>query len=289
MTFISYAQNYEDVMLWRALKDVTNGFYVDVGANDPIIFSVTQAFYERGWHGINIEPARSCYELLCNVRTLDINLPFVVSDVDGELTFYEILGTGLLTIDADIVKRERAAGWNVIEKKVQAFTLNQIFEKYADGPIHFLKIDVEGAEKTVLRGLDLTRWRPWILVVEATIPLSEELNYEVWEPSVLAAEYEMVYFDGLNRFYVAREHAELGQSFKAPPNVFDDFMLLGYKKALERIEELNYVVAERDRIHQAELSNLQATFSWRVTRPLRQFKDWVKYIRRAIKAGSNLV
>jgi hypothetical protein len=32
MTFISYAQNYEDVMLWRALKDVSNGFWIDDGA-----------------------------------------------------------------------------------------------------------------------------------------------------------------------------------------------------------------------------------------------------------------
>ena len=35
MTFVSYAQNYEDVVLWRALRDVEGGFYVDVGAADP--------------------------------------------------------------------------------------------------------------------------------------------------------------------------------------------------------------------------------------------------------------
>jgi hypothetical protein len=47
MTFISYAQNYEDVVLHRALSDVQRGFYVDVGAQDPIADSVTRAFYER--------------------------------------------------------------------------------------------------------------------------------------------------------------------------------------------------------------------------------------------------
>src|SRR5215470_12416094 len=55
MSFISYAQNYEDVMLWRALKHIDQGFYIDVGANDPDIDSVTKAFYERGWRGINVE------------------------------------------------------------------------------------------------------------------------------------------------------------------------------------------------------------------------------------------
>ena len=35
MPFISFAQNLEDVVLYRALSDVTHGFYVDVGANSP--------------------------------------------------------------------------------------------------------------------------------------------------------------------------------------------------------------------------------------------------------------
>ena len=57
MSFISYAQNYEDVTLYRALRGVARGFYIDVGANDPINDSVTCAFYQRGWRGINLEPS----------------------------------------------------------------------------------------------------------------------------------------------------------------------------------------------------------------------------------------
>jgi hypothetical protein len=53
---ISYAQNREDILLWRALRDLSGGFYIDVGAEDPTQNSVTRAFYERGWHGINVEP-----------------------------------------------------------------------------------------------------------------------------------------------------------------------------------------------------------------------------------------
>ena len=44
MTFISYAQNFEDVMLRRVLKHVENGFYIDVGAQDPSADSVTKLF-----------------------------------------------------------------------------------------------------------------------------------------------------------------------------------------------------------------------------------------------------
>jgi hypothetical protein len=42
--FVSYAQNFEDVMLWRAFRDVEQGFYVDLGAQDPLVDSVSLAF-----------------------------------------------------------------------------------------------------------------------------------------------------------------------------------------------------------------------------------------------------
>jgi peptide methionine sulfoxide reductase MsrB len=58
---VSYAQNCEDVMLHRALRPVQQGFYVDVGANDPVCHSITKAFYECGWRGINIEPVQSWF------------------------------------------------------------------------------------------------------------------------------------------------------------------------------------------------------------------------------------
>ncbi len=54
--FTSYAQNFEDVMLWRALRHIDQGYYIDVGAWSPELDSVTKAFYEHGWHGINVEP-----------------------------------------------------------------------------------------------------------------------------------------------------------------------------------------------------------------------------------------
>jgi len=43
-------------MLWRALKHIERGFYIDVGAWSSDLDSVTRAFYEHGWRGINVEP-----------------------------------------------------------------------------------------------------------------------------------------------------------------------------------------------------------------------------------------
>lgn len=64
MGIVSYAQNFEDVMLWRALGHIENGFYVDIGAQHPTIDSVSKAFYERGWSGINVEPVDAYIALL---------------------------------------------------------------------------------------------------------------------------------------------------------------------------------------------------------------------------------
>ena len=225
MTFISYAQNFEDIMLWRALKHIEKGFYIDVGANDPMIDSVTLAFYERGWRGINIEPMRQYYDRLCADRPEDINLPVAVADTKGELTLFDIPDTGLSTMDRTIAQAHIAAGREVIEHGIQVIPLSEICEKHVHGPIHFLKIDVEGLEGAVLRGMDFKKWRPWILVVEATLPQTQITNHAEWEKLVLDAGYRFSYFDGLNHYYVADDHVALMQAFKAPPNVFDDFFL----------------------------------------------------------------
>lgn len=71
---ISYSQNFEDVILNRFFKNTNIGFYVDVGAHDPIIDSVTKHFYDKGWSGINIEPVNLAFKKLQAERKRDINL-----------------------------------------------------------------------------------------------------------------------------------------------------------------------------------------------------------------------
>src|SRR3989344_9673220 len=58
----SYSQRGEDIVIDHLLKHKKIGFYIDVGANDPIRFSNTNRFYKRGWTGINIEPDVVCFE-----------------------------------------------------------------------------------------------------------------------------------------------------------------------------------------------------------------------------------
>ncbi|WP_018231901.1 FkbM family methyltransferase [Thioalkalivibrio thiocyanodenitrificans] len=242
MTFVSYAQNFEDVMLWRALKHVESGFYIDVGANDPEIDSVTKAFYDRGWQGINIEPVAQWFQRLEEQRPRDINLQMAVGAKQGEVVIYELPDTGLSTTDKATAERHEAErGYKKLENAVPVETLTSICRRLHVAPIHFLKIDVEGAEKDVLEGLDLSIIRPWVIVVESTLPNTQIEDYAEWEPILCDADYDYVYFDGLNRYYVAYEHHELKAHFITPPNVFDEFM-----PARQFASELRTRVAEEE-------------------------------------------
>lgn len=223
MNFISYAQNLEDVILWRALSHVSKGFYVDVGAQDPLHESVTMAFYQRGWRGINIEPNKQYFEKLTQQRPEDINIMVAAGRGPARIPFYLVTGTGLSTAQPDIVENYRNDGFEVETDEVTVTSLNNILEIHSAREIHFLKIDVEGFELDVLLGLDLRKWRPWILVVEATLPNSREVDYESWDGLIREQGYQFVYFDGLNRFYLADEKSDLAVFFQSPPNVFDRY------------------------------------------------------------------
>jgi len=227
VTFISYAQNFEDVMLWRALKNVTGGFYIDVGASHPDNDSVTKAFYQRGWHGINVEPVPASAHLLRVARPRDLTLQVAVGDAPGLASLFVVTvenNTGLSTLS-----EAAAAGFpdefDVAEVQTEIRTLASICEEAVHGPIHFLKIDAEQAERAVLQGADFARFRPWIVLVEATAPMSVTETHGEWDGILLAADYHFVWFDGLNRFYVSAEkRGELAHAFKIQPNVFDGFI-----------------------------------------------------------------
>jgi len=77
----------EDIILQPYLSR-NSGFYVDIGAFHPKRHSVTRAFYERGWRGINIEPNPYSIKAFNRIKKRDINLNIGVSDEVGNLDYY---------------------------------------------------------------------------------------------------------------------------------------------------------------------------------------------------------
>ena len=251
--FISYAQNFEDVILNRLFADQPTGFYLDVGAQHPLYDSVTKAFYDRGWQGINIEPVKEYYQLLEQARERDLNLNFAVGETESELEFYEIVGTGLSTFDRqtayDIAKKDN---YEIASYQVKVKKLEDICQQYVTKPINFLKIDVEGWEESVILGHDWTNFRPVVVVLEATVPNSPIRKSTNITQILKAHNYEYVYFDGLNDYYLAQENNELKQHFDTPPNVFDRFVSYHTVNAQTHSQNLENNVRDKE----AEITKL---------------------------------
>ena len=277
---ISYSQNFEDIMLWRALKNIKHGFYIDVGANDPVEYSVTKAFYDAGWNGINIEPMEQYYNLLVAQRERDINLPIAISDKKGNFNIFEIKDTGLSTLDEQIAEQQGKFG-RIIEKKViKTDTLNNICEGYVHREINFLKIDVEGFEIAVLKSLDLQKYRPWIILIETTEPSTGRINKFEGEDLLINNNYKNIYFDGINTFYIANEKLnDLEKYFKSPPNVFDRYELFSEVKLKTKISKQNEIINKQNQelyTLRCEMQALKNSLSWKITKPLRDIKRYIR-------------
>ncbi len=268
---ISYAQNGEDVVLARALPQRV-GFYVDVGAGDPFIASVTKHFYDLGWHGINLEPRPSALAKLELHRPRDRNLGVAVGSENGTTSFFLVeedpdLST---TVESDrelLVDR----GYSTSLHSVGVRTLSDVLGQYEVADIDFLKIDVEGAEAAVLEGLDLARWRPRVIVVEAVEPYSHVRTDHLWRHRLEQAGYRAGGFDGINLFFGQADEPSVLNNL-APASPIDDFKtarvadlernhdeVTAYARSLEdelrRVQDRNVAVAERVRQLETALSH----------------------------------
>jgi FkbM family methyltransferase len=224
--FISYSANREDVLLDRLFREQKSGFYIDVGAAHPMFENDTKALYDRGWSGINIEPNKSFYDALAAERKRDRNLNLAVSDDSGELRFFEVVGTGLSTCDPEEAGRAREKGFEIIERPIKTETLQNILSAENPPRIDLLKIDVEGFEPNVIRSNDWNRFRPHVILAEATFPETPTRRPDVAGALLEKEGYRRVYFDGLNDYYLEKNFVAPEGAFDTPPNVFDRFIPL---------------------------------------------------------------
>lgn len=268
---ISFAHCKEDIFLWRALSGRVHhdvGFWIDAGAFDPVDASVTKAFYDRGWRGINIEPLKEPYRRLVEQRPRDINLQMLVSDIEGKETFFELDNGQLSTTNEEFALRHTEAGAQVTSYVVNATTLAKICERFAPETIHFLKIDVEGHEARAIKGMDFSRFRPWILVLEATEPnRMDKPTHDEWEHMIFAAGYEHVRTDLPNRYYVAQEHPELKDAFHLP---VDDYVSADRLRKHRAFEE--QIATLKDSIRQLE-ADLDKERAFQKAQKRRWFKS----------------
>ncbi len=247
-----------------------------MGAYHPTDFSNTKHFHAKGWHGINIEPGPSFSHFLTE-RPNDVNLNVAASDRPGTAALHNATAPGTATLAA-----EGAAHAADAPLTVPAMTLAEIFTQHAPaGDIHFMSVDVEGHEKEALAGNDWSRFRPMVLVVEATEPDTPAPSHDSWEPLLLESDYLLAFFDGLNRFYVRKESRELLDRFNAPANVFDHYIPREVHDLRQRLEETNAHIAAMS----AELVQLREMTRGVGHRALKLARVMSKVYRKVTRKG----
>lgn len=214
LRLMSYAQEMEDIILWNVLRDIENGRYVDVGANDPWEISVTQLFYDKGWRGVNIEPLSEMYDALVANRPEDVNVKLGAGQRSE--TKELLLAGACSTCNPDEIKKWGGGELVQIEIKPLREILSENDEEF-----QFMKIDVEGFEREVLLGNDFDRIRPWIIVMESTYPRTSIPNHDRWEEILFDAEYSFIIQNGINRYYLRNDKLELSSRFLSVEDLED--------------------------------------------------------------------
>ena len=184
-------------LVWQFFGRRKDGFFVEVGANEPQTGSQTWFLEERGWHGILVEPQSRFYERLCQVRPQSRvfqvacggpghpkEMPLYVAEVPSKTGLVK----NLVEVSTKYVQTEM----------VKIMPLDAVLEEAGSPSVDFVSIDVEGTQLDVLRGFTLSRHQPALLLVE------DHLHHLKVHRYLKQQGYRLVKRIGLNNWYVPK-------------------------------------------------------------------------------------
>jgi len=204
--FNSYSQYQEDLILGLLLSSKKSGFYVDIGANDPVFLNNTLHFYKNGWSGINVEPDPRLYKKISDLRTKDINLNIGIGPKSGLMNFYKMSADTLSTFNKKAaIKNGKIHSAKLISvEQIEVKPLSEIFEVYLKNKeIDFISVDVEGFELSVLKSNDWEKFRPTIIMAEINHEGLSIIEY------LKSNGYSLIYSNKTNGIFIDNTKKEL--------------------------------------------------------------------------------
>ena len=166
------AQFMEDMLLWDTLLNQTKGFYIECGAFDGKSYSVSWVFDAMGWDGLCVEAIPERYaQCVANrpfARVVHSALSAPGAPAEMEFTIVDDQYGGMLSFIGEGGAHGAAMtghGYGMRKVRVPCTTMNSLLKDHA-GPIDFAVIDVEGHEIELLKGFDLARHAPRVLLLE---------------------------------------------------------------------------------------------------------------------------
>lgn len=203
----SYAQFGEDLIIGHLFYQlgITNPTYLDIGANEARFISNTYLFYQRGGHGVLVEPNPYLYKKLKGARPRDtvIHAGIGLNEMtEADFYVFPDSANGLSTFSEKEARHWEITGMKglgkiAVEKviKVPLIPVNKVLDKYfADAAPNFMSIDVEGLDLEILMSMNFEKYRPELICVEtlgydehqnsykitAIAEYMEKVNYEVY-------------------------------------------------------------------------------------------------------------
>lgn len=162
----SYSFGTVDLLVNYFFKNKFNGFYVDVGCQNPISNNNTYLLHKnKGWKGINVDLDPENIKVFNLARPDDINVNDALSSSIKEMDlYYYHKKSAINTISKEIADRQKAKVKQI--KKISTTTLDLILEKHSIKKIDYLSIDVEGHEFEVLNGFNIKKYNPDLVSIE---------------------------------------------------------------------------------------------------------------------------
>ena len=187
----------EQLLVQVFFHNTSHGYFVEIGAGDPVQSSQTWHLEQKDWHGILVEPIPElCESLRRNrARSIIVQAACGAPEQRGQIQFHiseaftrSTLEKNDLSLDVSFTRTD------IVDLK----TLDDILEEIDPPNIDFVSIDVEGLQLEVLRGFTLKRYRPQLLLVEDHLYNLRTHRYLVQQ------DYRLVKRTALNNWYVPR-------------------------------------------------------------------------------------
>ena len=205
----SYSFNGVDLIIDYIFKNKKNGFYLDIGAQHPISNNNTFLLFKKGWKGINIDLDKKNIDLFNIARPHDINLNFAISETEKEVDlFFYHDSSPINTLNKDIANFQDAKIKKV--KKIQTKVLDNILDDLnLKNQIDYMNIDVEGHETQVLKGFNISKYKPSVISVEYLDLNMKKLEFKNNDINNLLDSEFYKFFIKNNYYFVNWLHGDL--------------------------------------------------------------------------------
>jgi len=184
-----YSSHSEELFVRDFFSDMRDGFFLDIGAGHYRDRSNTYFLEEElGWSGIAVDPLPHLAAGYRKHRPRTKFFAMFVSDVsDQQATLYE--GDNALFSSAERGFTEQYTDVRAT-REVRTIKLDDLLDAEGIGRIDFMSLDIEQHEPQALDGLDLKRFLPKLICVEAHPQVRQQiLDYFAKRRYVVVAKY----------------------------------------------------------------------------------------------------